>query len=117
MEDTKMEVKLETVDDLAVIIIPGENLDATNAKEFKRDIFPAFEGRSKVIFEMSGLKFVDSSGLGALLSCLRSLNSSGGELKLCEMSTPVRALFELVHLHRVFDIYDTREEAIAVFRK
>ena len=67
---------------------------------------------TKLIFDLSSLKFVDSSGLGALLSCLRQLNSSGGVLKLYAMVKPVRALFELVRMHRVFEIFNTQEEAI-----
>src|SRR5215213_7697010 len=107
-----MEAKVEKIDNVAVIVLPGESLDAGNTKEFKRCILPTFEGQSKVIFDMSGLKFVDSSGLGAILSCLRQLNASGADLKLCGMLKPVRALFELVRMHRIFDIYNTREEAI-----
>ena len=59
----------------------------------------------KVVFDLRELRFVDSSGLGAILSCLRQLNGKGGELKLCGMTKPVRALFELVRMHKIFDIY------------
>lgn len=111
-----MEVTLEKIDNVTVITLPGESLDASNAKEFKRDILSALEGQTRVIFDMSNLKFVDSSGLGAILSCLRQLNAGGGDLKLSGMLKPVRALFELVRMHRVFDIYNTKEEAIAAFQ-
>jgi len=47
---------------------------------------------------------------------LRQLNASGAELKLCGMSKPVRAVFELVRMHRIFDIYDTREQAVGAFQ-
>jgi len=67
---------------------------------------------SKVVFDLRELRFVDSSGLGAILSCLRQLNAKGGDLKLCEMTKPVRALFELVRMHKIFDIYVTRGEAL-----
>ncbi len=93
----------------------GETLDASNTKEFKRDVAPVLESDPKLIFDLSKLQFVDSSGLGALLSCLRQLNSSGGDLKLCGMCKPVRALFELVRMHRIFEIFNTREEAIQAF--
>ncbi len=112
-----MEVTLEKIDNVTVIALPGESLDASNTKEFKRDIIPALEGQSRVIFDMGRLKFVDSSGLGAILSCLRQLNASGGDLKLSGMLKPVRALFELVRMHRIFDIYNTKEEAVAAFRQ
>jgi anti-sigma B factor antagonist len=67
---------------------------------------------SKVVFDLRQLRFVDSSGLGAILSCLRQLNAKGGDLKLCEMTKPVRALFELVRMHKIFDIYVTKEQAL-----
>lgn len=112
-----MKVTPEVIDGIAVLVLPGINLDAGNVKQFKLDILPALNGQSKVILDMSELKFVDSSGLGAILSCLRQQNDSGGELKLCGMLKPVRALFELVRMHRIFDLYNTREEAIVAFRQ
>jgi anti-sigma B factor antagonist len=107
-----MELTLEKVGNVAVVVLPGEQLDASNAKDFKRDIAPVLVENSKVVFDMSQLRFVDSSGLGAFLSCLRQLNAAGGDLKLFGLTKPVRALFELVRMHRLFDIYNTKDEAI-----
>jgi anti-sigma B factor antagonist len=64
---------------------------------------------------MSALQFVDSAGLGAILSCLRKLTAAEGDLKLCGLTGPVRAIFEISRMHRIFDIYATRAEAIAAF--
>ena len=107
-----MDLIAEKVGDVTVIVLPGEQLDAGNAKEFKRDIAPLLEPCSRVVFDLRELRFVDSSGLGAILSCLRQLNARGGDLKLCAMTRPVRALFELVRMHRIFDIYGTRDDAL-----
>ena len=60
--------------------------------------------------------FVDSAGLGAILSLFRKLNAQGGELKLCSVAGPVRLLFQLVRFHRVFDIFNTRDEAIKAYQ-
>jgi anti-sigma B factor antagonist len=68
------------------------------------------------VIDLSRLRFVDSSGLGAFISCLRKLNAKGGDLKLCGMSKQVRAVFELVRMHRIFDIFGTREEALRAFQ-
>jgi anti-sigma B factor antagonist len=97
----------------ALIVIDIENLDAGNVKAFKEQIAPALEGFGNVLIDMSRLGFVDSSGLGALLSCLRTMNSKNGQLKLFAMAKPVQALFELVRMHRIFSIYNSREEALA----
>jgi anti-sigma B factor antagonist len=107
-----MELTTEQVADITIVVLPGQQLDAGNAKEFKRDIAPVLEPCSKVVFDLRELRFVDSSGLGAILSCLRQLNAKGGDLKLCEMTKPVRALFELVRMHKIFDIYVTKEQAL-----
>ncbi len=92
--------------------IDSENLDAGNAKEFKEQILPHINSNELVILDMGSLKFVDSSGLGALLSCLHAMNKKHGQLKLVNMNKSVIALFELVRMHRIFSIYNTREEAI-----
>lgn len=107
---------LEMIDGVAVVLLAGESLDASNTKQFKRKIEPVLKASSKVVFDMQQLKFVDSSGLGAMLSCLRQLNAAGGDLKLCCMTKPVRLVFELVRMHRVFTIHNTKEEALAAFR-
>lgn len=107
-----MTITTEQVDGVIVAHLDQETLDASNAREFKTEIAALLAPGAKLIFDLSSLKFVDSSGLGALLSCLRQLNSSGGALKLFAMIKPVRALFELVRMHRVFEIFNTREEAI-----
>jgi anti-sigma B factor antagonist len=110
-----MDIATEEIGDVTVVVLPGGQLDASNAKEFKRVVAPVLEPCQRVIFDLSALDFVDSSGLGAMLSCLRQLNAKGGELKLCSMSKPVRALFELVRMHRIFDIHGTRGDALRAF--
>jgi anti-sigma B factor antagonist len=99
--------------DSAVIAIRSGNLDARNAKDFKDSLQPLLEQHRIVVLDMSQLDFVDSSGLGALLSSLRVMNNKDGELRLCAMTKPVLALFELVRMHRLFSIFETREEALA----
>jgi anti-sigma B factor antagonist len=50
-----------------------------------------------------------------LLSCLRQVNAKGGDLKLCCLTKQVRVIFELVRLHRIFELFDTREAAAKAF--
>lgn len=111
-----MEVAVEQFGDTVVVSLPGESLDASNASAFKRAIAPLIEAHSRGGFDLCHLRFVDSSGLGALLSCLRQLNAAGGDLKLCGMSRPVRTLFELVRMHRIFEIFNAKEQAVRAFQ-
>jgi len=111
-----MDIPMDNVNGVAVAAVPVDELDASNSTEFKRDIAPLLQSYTKLVLDLSQLRFVDSSGLGAMLSCLRQLSGKGGDLKLSGMSKQVRALFELVRMHRIFDIYGTKEEAVRAFQ-
>lgn len=109
----KIEVEKLPDNNAAIVCIRSENLDASNIKAFKDAIQPVLETNPAVLLDMSSLNFVDSSGLGALLGNLRTMNNKNGQLKLFAMAKPVQALFELVRMHRIFAIYNSREEALA----
>ena len=111
-----MAPKVGQIGDVTVITVPGPRLDASQSTMFKRDVSPVLAVSSKVIFDMSGLQFMDSTGLGTIVSCLKVLNAAGGDLKLCGMTKQIRALFELVRMHRVFDIYNTTDEAVSAYQ-
>jgi anti-sigma B factor antagonist len=110
-----MELTVDSIGNVTVIQLPVENLDAGNTKEFKRQVSPLLEAKAKLVFDMAKVKFVDSSGLGALLSCLRQVNAEGGDLKICGLTKQVRVIFELVRMHRIFEMFNTREEAAKAY--
>jgi anti-sigma B factor antagonist len=110
-----MVITSDRAGDVTVAVMPMEELDASNSAEFKRDVAPLLDATRKLVFDLARLRFVDSSGLGAFISCLRNMNAKGGDVKLCGMSKQVRAVFELVRMHRIFDIYSTKEEAVHAF--
>jgi len=110
-------MKLDTkplADDAGVIVtVPGEHLDVGNSKSFREALQPVLEENATVLLDLSEVDFIDSSGLGSLLSCLRTMNAKDGDLRLFGMRKPVQAMFELVRMHRLFAIYDTEDEARA----
>jgi anti-sigma B factor antagonist len=110
-----MDLAVERMGEVAVVVLSVEELDASNARDFKRDVAPLLEANPRVVLDLSRLRFADSSGLGAFISCLRVANASGGDLKLCGVTDHVRQVFELVRLDRIFDIYPTREDAVQAF--
>lgn len=109
----KLTVEQFNDDHGAIIQLMDDNLDAGNVKSFRDAIKPVLETHDQVLVDMSRLEFVDSSGLGALLSSLRSMNDKNGQFKLYGMTKPVQALFELVRMHRIFAIYETRDNALS----
>lgn len=112
-----MDLTVECAGDVAIATLLVDELDASNAGDLKRDAGPLLDAHPRVVFNLSRLRFVDSSGLGAFLSCLRKVNARGGDLKLCGLSKNVRAVFELVRMHRVFEIHEACEDAVRAFQR
>jgi anti-sigma B factor antagonist len=108
-------VKFQTATENNVLVVqPSDDfLDASNVKAFREGMLPVLQQNKKVLLDMSGLRFVDSAGVGALISCLRVSGESEADFRLCGLSRPVRALFDLMRMHRVFHIHTDKSEAIA----
>lgn len=107
---------VEQVGGVTFVSVPGKSLDSGNSREFKKEVAETLGLHRKLAFDLSAVEFVDSSGLGAIVSCLRTVTSGGGDLKLCGLSRQVRALFELVRMHRVFDILNSRDEVVRAYQ-
>lgn len=108
-----MDLQTQThADGVIVIQCQTENLDASNVQDFRDTVKVLVDDQSKVVLDMSHLKFVDSSGLGALIACRRTIHDRQGDLRLAAMPESVLALFEMVHMNRVFSIHDTVDDAV-----
>ena len=107
-----MELEHEKRGDVLIIKVLGGRLDAYCAQDFKKQVVQLLEDASNVVVSLENVSFVDSSGLGALLSCLREANKRGGDMKIAGTQPPVRAMFELTRMHRVFEIYNSIDEAV-----
>jgi anti-sigma B factor antagonist len=110
-----MQLTVDRVKDVAVVGVNIEQFDASNAGDFKRQMAPVLQQSSRIVLDLGRVKFVDSSGCGAILSCLKHATEAGGDLKLCQVTRAVRTVFELIRLHRICEILDTREQAVQAF--
>jgi anti-sigma B factor antagonist len=91
------------------------HLDASNVRVFRDAMRELLEQRPRVVLDLSAVQFIDSSGLGALIGCLRQLHQQQGDLRLAALTRTVQALFELMRMHRVFTILGSREDAVRSF--
>ena len=110
-----MELNVVEEGNVTVVKVPGRSLEPSNVEEFKRNMTLVLDKNTSIVLDIQNLDFVDSSGLGAFLSCSRHLNTAGGDLKIAGMRKPVRALFELVRMHRICDVFETVDEAVKAF--
>lgn len=96
------------------VVAPGlRRLDASAAPAFRQAVLRLIEGGdTRLVVDLAGVEFVDSSGLGALVSILKNLGARGA-LVVCGAQAPVLALFRLTRMDKVFPLVSGREEAVA----
>jgi anti-sigma B factor antagonist len=108
-----MNLKTETHGKVMVVVVREERLDAHNSDELKVEMNRLFESSTKdLLVDLKEVRFIDSSGLGVLVSGYKNAATHQGSIKLCSLQTQVKSMFELTRLHRVFDIYQTIDDAL-----
>jgi anti-sigma B factor antagonist len=108
-----MNLKTEANGKVMVVVVREERLDAHNSDELKVEMNRLFEsGTKELLVDLKEVRFIDSSGLGVLVSGYKNASTHQGSIKLCSLQTQVKSMFELTRLHRVFDIYQTVDEAL-----
>lgn len=111
-----MPIVEEVIDDVVVEIINMERATLREADELKNLINEKVDmGFRKVIVDLSAVEFVDSTFLGVIVGSLKKVAKLNGDLKLVGFKPPVRSMFELTRLFRVFESYGDLQEAIRSF--
>lgn len=101
-----------------LIVTPIEKrIDASVATEFKgRMVDWINAGNTRIVLDLSNVDFIDSSGLGAIVSILKTIGNNG-DLVISGIKETVMGLFHLTRMNRVFQIFPSREEAIRALSK
>lgn len=108
-----MNCRLHTEGNVALVTPRNTRLDARIADELKDQLLAVVrDGHARIALDLSGVDFVDSSGLGALVAVRRQLEGQG-ELAIAGVRPAVMKLFRLTRLDRVFRLFDSAPEALA----
>mgnify|MGYP006296920789 CR=1 FL=1 len=111
-----MNITSKKVNDVLVIVVQGEIMGGTDAESFKNAIYKSIEDDvTNIVVDLKKATWMNSSGLGMLITGLTTVRSSGGDLFLAQVSERIRRPLEVTKLDSVFSIYDTVDEAIAGF--
>jgi anti-sigma B factor antagonist len=106
-----MNLQTEETKGLVIIRVKEDRLDAHNANDLKSELLRYFDkGNKDILIDLQDVRFIDSSGLGALVSGFKNAITHQGSLKLSSLQPQVRSMFELTRLHRVFDIFPSAAE-------
>jgi anti-sigma B factor antagonist len=111
-----MELMKEKYENVLVEIVNLERATLKEAEQFKTALSKDIEeGNKNLIVDLNSCEFIDSTFLGALVVSLKKATSLGGDLKLVGFKPAVHSMFELTRLHRVFEAFRTREDAVNSF--
>jgi len=108
MRATAREAGGVLVVDLSGRILLGD--DSAYLRKMIRSLLD--EGRTRIVLNLGDVDYIDSSGIGELVSAYSAVRSRGGELKLLNLNRRVRDLLQLTKLYTVFDVHT--EEAMAL---
>ena|SRR3990167_6321807 len=70
---------------------------------------------SRVVLDLSGVDFIDSACLGALIAVARRLREKGGDVKISGLNAEVKSIFQITRLDRVFEVFEKKEEAVSSY--
>lgn len=111
-----MDYLQEVHEDVVVQVVDLTRATLKEADEFKYTLTRNIEkGYRKIVVDLSMCEFLDSTFLGALVVTLKRVTAMGGDVRLVGFHPAVHSMMELTRMHRVFESFPTKEEAIRSF--
>ena len=108
---TNSEVDGVSVVELDGRIVLGE--ESNSLREKLKSLVAA--GKKKIVLNMANIKYIDSSGLGALVAAHVSAKTQGSSVRLCNLGQKFHDVLQVTRLLTVFDVYDTQAAAVSSF--
>lgn len=94
-----------------------DRIDANSCKELKGKVNSMIDSNKlKLLIDLKHVDSVDSSGLGVLINCLKSVNAAGGLLKISHLHSSTKNTFNLTRMDRVFEIFENNEAALQSYK-
>jgi anti-sigma B factor antagonist len=112
-----MQIKEKIENNVAVLTFKGDLLGEPDTSNVRNKIHSLVtDNVKKIVIDLGGVNYMNSSGIGTLISCLTTMRNGGGELRLANVGGKVQNLFVITQLVKVFDTYETVERALANFK-
>ena len=98
------------------VVAPHGDVDMAVADDVRTRLAMLVDrGRAQLVLDLGRVMYIDSSGLGALVSAMKQARAAGGDIKLCGLASDVRALFEMTRLDKVLSLHASRKDAVAAW--
>jgi anti-sigma B factor antagonist len=112
-----MKIETRTIGDIQILDCSGKitlGEGTMTVRNAVRDILK--NNGKKIILNLSDVNYIDSSGVGELVSTYTTVTNSGGKLKLLNLTKKIQELLAITKLLTVFDVYDSEQTALASFK-
>ena len=113
---SELSVELETNDDVVVFICNGR-VDSNTSKTLQSTVIGRIQdGVDRIVMDLANTNYISSAGLRVILLAGKQIKASGGRFVLCGMQPSVRDVFEVTGFLRLFEVRDSREDAVSAAR-
>jgi anti-sigma B factor antagonist len=111
-----MQFQIQTSADgpIAIATLSGR-LDAANSRQLRRQFEGCLRATDRFVFDCQALDFIDSTGLGAVVACLRKALATAGDIRLAGVAPKVKLVFELTQAKKLFTFFTNADQALASF--
>jgi anti-sigma B factor antagonist len=114
--ESKLKIKQSTNGDIVVLNLSGKIMGGPDHEKFMNEVKTLIaEGHVDVLLDLGGVSWVNSTGLGILVSGFHTIKKNGGRLKICRVSDRIDNILNVTQLKLVFDTYATVDEAVASY--
>lgn len=113
-----MKVSTRQVDGITILDLSGRitlGEGSVTLRDAVRDVLG--KGEKHILLNLGDVSYIDSSGIGELVSAFTSVKNAGGDLKLLSLTKKVKDLLQITKLYTVFDVHDDEAGAVAAFTK
>lgn len=112
-----MRVKENIIEGVAVLSLAGKMMGGPDQEECHNRVRELLEDNVKwMVLDMGKVEWLNSSGLGLLMGCMTSCRNAGGDMVIARAARKVNSLFMLTQVIKVFDTYETVEEAVEALK-
>lgn len=112
-----MNIKESMHGDVAVVALKGNLMGEPDTTDVRQKVYSLLEADvKKVVLDLGKVKWINSSGLGALIAAMTSVKNKGGDLRLANVTEKVESVFMITQLIKVFKTYETVDRAVESFK-
>jgi len=112
MRESRLHIEERDLDDVTLLVLTGEMLLDDGDLAFRQCVHTLVErGRLKILVDLAGVSYIDSSGVGMMAAKLKTVRERGGDIRLLRLNSRGNRLLSVAKLHTAFEIYN--DEALA----